>query len=262
MDRKKTALQTGERGAVRAVDRALDILLCFGAERDLGLTEIARRVDLHKSTAHRMLASLERRGFVERHSLTDRYRLGWLIVELASQVFQSDNLTSLALAEMTHLRDAIGETISLYVRSGYERIRVSAVEGTHPVRRAANIGKRFPLYVGASGKVLLAFSDQDILGELDRAQSVPAEFNIDELRAQCSQIAAEGYAVSIEEREAGAAAVAAPIRNRQGICVAALSVSGPVDRFTAEQVTHFATVCMEAASRISRTLGIYPANSD
>ncbi len=260
MDRKKTALQAGERGSVRSVDRALDILLCFGSERDLGLTEIARRVDLHKSTAHRMLASLERRGFVERHPLTDRYRLGWLIVELASQVYQSDNLTSLALAEMTHLRDAIGETISLYVRSGYERIRVGAVEGTHPVRRAANIGKRFPLYVGASGKVLLAFSDEDILDELHLAQSVPRDFDIDELRAQCSQIAAQGYAVSIEEREAGAAAVAAPILNRQGICVAALSVSGPVDRFTAQQVTHYGAACMAAAKQISKTLGAYPGS--
>ncbi|MHB1684884.1 MAG: helix-turn-helix domain-containing protein, partial [Bacilli bacterium] len=64
MDRDKTVLQPDERKAVRSVDRALDILLCFGAERDLGLTEIARRVALHKSTAHRMLASLERRGFV------------------------------------------------------------------------------------------------------------------------------------------------------------------------------------------------------
>lgn len=255
MDRDKTVLQTDERKAVRSVDRALDILLCFGAERDLGLTEIARRVALHKSTAHRMLASLERRGFVERQPLTDRYRLGWLIVELASQVYQSDNLTSLAMAEMTRLRDAIGETISLYVRSGQERIRVSAVEGTHPVRRAANVGKRFPLYAGASGKVLLAFSDQDILAELHAAQSVPQDFDIAELRTQCSQIAADGYAVSIEEREAGAAAVAAPILNRQGVCVAALSISGPVDRFTAERVAHFATACMAAANQISKILG-------
>ncbi len=248
--------QSNDRNTVRAVERALDILLCFGNDRDLGLTEIASRVSLHKSTVHRLLASLEAKGFVQRHQQTDRYRLGWVLLDLANQMFQSDDLVTRVLPEMTELRDKIGETISLYVRSGIERIRIQAVEGIHPVRRVANIGKRFPLYVGASGKVLLAFSDDLVLDELRTLGAFPEELDLSELKHQCDHIRSEGYAVSIEEREVGAAAVATPIFDRQHKCVAALSISGPVDRYTPSHVLHFAKACMQTSEAISRYLGI------
>lgn len=150
-----------EKGTVRAVERALDILLCFaGSDAELGLSDISKRLGLHKSTVHRLLASLESKGFIRRHSSADKYRLGWSVLELVSNVYQSDALSSIVLPEMTRLRDQIGETISLYVRSGTERIRIQAVESNQPVRRVANIGMRLPLHVGASGKVLLAFSKE------------------------------------------------------------------------------------------------------
>ncbi|PWI58093.1 IclR family transcriptional regulator [Sulfoacidibacillus thermotolerans] len=248
--------QSNDRNTVRAVERALDILLCFGNDRDLGLTEIASRVSLHKSTVHRLLASLEAKGFVQRHQQSERYRLGWVVLELASQMFQSDDLVARVLPAMTELRDQIGETVSLYVRSGIERIRIQAVEGIHPVRRVANIGKRFPLYVGASGKVLLAFSDEQLLDELRSLGAFPEELDLAELRRHCDQIRSQGYAVSIEEREVGAAAVAAPIFDRQHKCIAALSISGPADRYTPNQVLHFAKACMQTAESISRYIGL------
>ncbi|MCI0182493.1 MAG: IclR family transcriptional regulator [Acidibacillus sp.] len=256
MDHLPAKEQATDRNTVRAVERALDILLCFGTDRDLGLTEISSRVSLHKSTVHRLLASLEAKGFVERHQQSDRYRLGWGVLELASQMFQSDDLVSRVLPEMTALRDSIGETISLYVRSGIERIRIQAIEGVHPVRRVANIGKRFPLYVGASGKVLLAFSSDNVLEELRTLGAFPEELDISELKLQCDHIRQVGYAVSIEEREVGAAAVAAPIFDRQHKCIAALSVSGPVDRYTPSEVIHFAKSCMDTSEAISRYLGL------
>ncbi|MBL0386181.1 IclR family transcriptional regulator [Tumebacillus sp. ITR2] len=224
-----------EKGTVRAVERALDILLCFaGTDAELGLSDISKRLGLHKSTVHRLLASLESKGFIRRHSSTEKYRLGWSVLELVSNVYQSDALSSIVLPEMTRLRDQIGETISLYVRSGTERIRIQAVESNQPVRRVANIGKRLPLHVGASSKVLLAFSKEPV-EDLVR-DCCPSESSRMEFLQSLATTRNLGYAISIEEREPGAAAVAAPIFSRQGDIVAALSVSGPVDRFTPDML--------------------------
>lgn len=242
----------GEKGTVRAVERALDILLCFsGEETELGLSDIAKRIGLHKSTVHRLLASLEGKGFVRRHPTTDKYRLGWSVLELVSNIKQSDDLSTIVRPAMTRLRDQLGETTSLYVRAGVDRIRIQAVESTQPVRRVANIGKRLPLYVGASGKVLLAYADEPI-EELLEDPSWPKDLNRTEFLQAIQAVRDQGYAVSIEEREAGAAAVAAPIFSRSQQIVAALSVSGPVDRFTPEAVERFAEAVRQSAELISK----------
>lgn len=244
-----------EKGTVRAVERALDILLCFaGTETELGLSDIAKRIGLHKSTVHRLLASLESKGFIRRHPQTEKYRLGWSVLELVSNVYQSDDLSSIVSPEMTRLRDLLGETISLYVLSGIERIRIQAVESQQPVRRVANVGRRLPLYVGASGKVLLAYSSEELLEELMTDSSWPPELSRDEFRHALGQVREAGYAVSIEEREPGAAAVAAPIRDRKGVAVAALSISGPVDRFTPEAVERFAQEVRKSAEMLTKML--------
>lgn len=244
-----------EKGTVRAVERALDILLCFaGSETELGLSDIAKRIGLHKSTVHRLLASLESKGFIRRHPQTEKYRLGWSVLELVSNVYQSDDLSSIVSPEMTRLRDLLGETISLYVLSGIERIRIQAIESKQPVRRVANVGRRLPLYVGASGKVLLAYSSEELLEELMTDSSWPPELSRDEFRHALQQVREAGYAVSIEEREPGAAAVAAPIRGRNGEAVAALSISGPVDRFTPEAVERFAQEVRKSAEMLTKML--------
>lgn len=244
-----------EKGTVRAVERALDILLCFaGTETELGLSDIAKRIGLHKSTVHRLLASLESKGFIRRHPQTEKYRLGWSVLELVSNVYQSDDLSSIVSPEMTRLRDLLGETISLYVLSGIERIRIQAVESQQPVRRVANVGRRLPLYVGASGKVLLAYSSEELLEELMTDASWPPELDREEFCHALQQVREAGYAISIEEREPGAAAVAAPIRTRSGEAVAALSISGPVDRFTPEVVERFAEEVRKSAEMLTKML--------
>jgi len=243
-----------EKGTVRAVERALDILLCFaGTENELGLSDIAKRLGLHKSTVHRLLASLESKGFIRRNPTSEKYRLGWSVLELVSNVYQSDDLSSIVLPEMTRLRDLLGETISLYIRSGNERIRTQAVESNQPVRRVANIGKRLPLFVGASGKILLAYAKEP-LEDLVNDPSWPADLSQDEFLEQLKSIRHQGYAVSIEERELGAAAVAAPIFSRNGDIVAALSVSGPVDRFNEEAVERIATAVKQSAEILTKML--------
>lgn len=193
---------------VRAVERALDVLLCFTDAAELGLSEIAQRVSLHKSTVHRLLASLESKGFVVRDPRTEKYRLGFRIWELSAHLAQSDDAAIILLPEMERLRDLLGETVSLYVRDGHERIRIQAVQSTQPVRRVAPVGARMPLAVGASSKVLVAYEDEATREAILQDPNWPESIDKQAYREQLEQIRRQGYATSVEEREVGAAAVA------------------------------------------------------
>ncbi|GAB2701610.1 IclR family transcriptional regulator [Paenibacillus thermoaerophilus] len=238
---------------VRAVERALDLLLCFTEASELTLTELSAKVGLHKSTSYRLLASLEGKGFLQRDPATDKYRLGYRVWELSSNLSRDDDPGILLLPEMERLRDIVGETISLYVRDDLERVRIQAVQSNQAVRRVAPVGARLPLNVGASSKVLIAFEEEAVreklLSELDWSHT-----DRDAFVRQLEEIRRIGYATSMEEREPGAAAVAAPIFNRGRRLVAALSVSGPVSRFFPDQVAGHAQAIMEAAKRMSMML--------
>lgn len=239
---------------VRAVERALDILLCFTDESELSLTEIAVRVSLHKSTVHRLLASLEGKGFILRNFATDKYRLGFRIWELSANMVHSDDPAMILLPEMERLRDQLDETISLYVCDGLERVRVQAVESNQAIRRVAPIGARLPLYVGASSKILVAFAEPQLLEALMSAHNLPSALERTVFLRQLAEAKALGYATSVEERELGTAAVAVPIYNQAQQLVASLAVSGPSNRLTLAKMKEHAPILIEAARRMSKML--------
>ncbi|SCW61491.1 transcriptional regulator, IclR family [Paenibacillus tianmuensis] len=239
---------------VRAVERALDILLCFTEAEDLNLTEISTKVGLHKSTVHRLLASLEGKGFIIRDPASERYRLGFRIWELSANLTHSDDPALIVLPEMERLRDQVGETVSLYVRDGMERVRVQAVQSNQAIRRVAPIGARLPLSVGASSKILVAFADPDEQQLLLRDPSWPTVVSPAAYLQQLEEVKTLGYATSVEEREPGAAAVAAPIFGRAQRLVAALAVSGPANRLTLKKMKEHAPALMEAARRMGKML--------
>ncbi len=239
---------------VRAVERALDILLCFTDSTDLGLSEIASRLSLHKSTVHRLLATLENKGFLIRDAQTEKYRLGFRIWELSANLTHSDDPATVLLPEMERLRDLVGETVSLYVRDGNERIRIQAVQSNQPIRRVAPIGARMPLFVGASSKVLVAYAEPEVLEAVLNDPNWPESIDREAYLEQLEQIRAQGFATSVEERELGAAAVAAPIFNRNGKLVAAIAASGPSNRLTPEKMREFARPILEAAYRMGKMM--------
>lgn len=235
---------------VRAVDRALDILLCFTRTSDLGLTEIASQIGLHKSTVHRLLTTLEEKGFLIRNAATEKYRLGIRIWELSMHLPAFDESAALLLPAMERLRDRLGETVSLYLRDGIERVRIQAVQSQQAIRRVAQIGARLPLSVGASSKVLAAYAPPEVLVELLEGPGWPSSIEREVYRSQLKEIIHLGYATSFEEREPGAAAVAVPVTGRSGEVVAALSLSGPVSRLSQETLVEYAAVLGEAASEM------------
>lgn len=234
------------KSTVRAVERALDILLCFTKSEELGLTEISGEIGLHKSTVHRLLATLEERGFVIRDGGTEKYRLGMKIWELSAHLAHGDDPAILFLPLMEKLRDSLGETVSLYLRDGNDRLRIQAVQSNQAIRRFAPVGARLPLHVGASSKVLVAFADEDFQNRLLAAEDWPATVDKELFVRQLDEIRRKGYATSYEEREPGASAVAAPIIGREGKMRAALSVSGPVSRLTPDKLEELGPALAQA----------------
>jgi IclR family KDG regulon transcriptional repressor len=243
-----------EKRTVRAVDRALDVLLCFAGKSEWGMSEIAVQIGLHKSTVHRLLATLEDRGFVTRDEGTEKYRLGLRILELSSNLAREGDPSVVLLPDMERLRDEIGETVSLYVRDRNERVRIQAVQSGQAIRRVATVGARLPLFVGASSKILLAFSDPSVRSAAMADSSWPPSSDRAAYNRQLDEIRDSGYATSFEEREPGAAAVSAPIFNRAGKLVAALAVSGPSNRLTPDVMHQHAATIMDAAKRMGKLL--------
>jgi IclR family KDG regulon transcriptional repressor len=239
-----------EKVTVRAVERALDILLCFTGKSELSLTEITARVELNKSTVFRLIASLEKKGFLMRNADNEKYRLGYRLWELSAHLTRVDDPAVMLLPEMERLRDTLDETVSLYVRDGKERVRIQAVESNQTIRRVAPIGARLPLSVGASSKILVAYADPETQIEILNQSKWPDNIDKEQYMLQLLQIQQLGYATSIEEREIGTAAIAAPIKNNAGKLVAALSVSGPSGRLSIEKMREFAPLLSEYAKRM------------
>jgi DNA-binding IclR family transcriptional regulator len=193
---------------------------------------------------------LEGKGFLLRDAATEKYRLGFRLWELSANLSQSDDPGLILLPELERLRDQLGETISLYVRDGYERVRIQAVQSNHAIRRVAPVGARMPLHVGASSKVLVAFAEPAVQETLLASADWPTGLEREAYLQQLSDTRRLGYATSVEEREPGAAAVSAPILTRGGRLVAALAVSGPANRLTLEVMQEQAQHIMDAARRM------------
>lgn len=248
-------LSEERKSTVRAVERALDILMCFVQKPQLGMMEIAEYTGLNKSTVFRLLGTLEEKGFVQRDPYTDKYQLGFRIWELSTNIDHTNDPATLFLPEMERLRDELDETVSLYVRDGLERIRIQAVESRQAIRRVAPIGARMPLSVGASSKVLMAYVDEKTLKEVLDDSSWPQGIDSQVYRSQLAQIQRDGYAISVEEREAGTAAVSVPVfSSHSHRLVAALAVSGPVSRMNLEQMIHFVPRLIQAAERMGKLI--------
>ncbi|MBA4542755.1 MULTISPECIES: IclR family transcriptional regulator [Thermoactinomyces] len=247
-------MSEAKKATVRAAERALDILLCFADASQLGMMEIAEKTGLNKSTVFRLLATLEAKGFVKRDPQSEKYRLGFRVWELSANLDQSDDPAVLFLPEMERLRDELDETVSLYIRDGGERVRIQAVESRQAIRRVAPVGARMPLAVGASSKVLMAYAGEEAVSKLLSSPDWPENLEREQYLEQLQKIREEGFAISVEEREAGTAAVSVPVFSKRGDLVAALAVSGPVSRMNIDKMIQFVPRMKEAAVQMGKMI--------
>ncbi|WP_152655680.1 IclR family transcriptional regulator [Oceanobacillus sp. CFH 90083] len=239
---------------IRSVQRAIDILKSFGEKNDeLTLTEISEKTDLAKSTATRLLATLEENNFVEREAASGKYRLGKELYFLGHAAGRSIEIKEVSKATMLRLREQLKETINLYVLDGENRVCIQQFESLQSVKHMVQVGQKLPLTVGASGKILLAYQPQAFINEIIAKQIMIKSKQ--DLLAELHQIVDERYVESIEEREAGTSAAAAPIFDINGNMIAALSVSGPAHRYNPSKKSDLKTILVAAALEISTNMG-------
>lgn len=228
--------------SVRSIERALDLMLAIErAEHPLGLTELARATGIHKATVQRIANVLERRGFLQKEQA--RYQLGAGIVPLARAFLTGNSLTKAALPILEELALVSGETASLFVRQGFDRVVVQRVNSPHPLRYSIRVGQRLPLHLGASGLVLAAAMPevelQQLLDQLGETRLATGETLTREmLRQKIEQVRQRGFAISQEEREVGVVSVAAPVTLSYRGTVAAIAVTGPPSRMAPEKVEY------------------------
>ncbi len=217
--------------SVQSIDRAFDIIELLSKEsRSIAMTEIGRRLNLHKSTVHRLLSSLRDRGYVEKETGTGNYKLGLGFVELASLYLNSLELKTEASPFLNQLTKQTGQTTFLATRDGAEIVYIDKVETYNSLRRYTIIGKRLPMHATSLGKAMLSgFSDKEI-EELypDKKLAVMTKKTVptaDALMAEIRQIRERGWSIDDEESEKGTRCVGAPIFDYRDRVIAAVSLA-------------------------------------
>jgi DNA-binding IclR family transcriptional regulator len=246
---------------VQSLSRAIAILRVFSHEvTELGVTEIARRVDLHKSTTFRLLGTLSAEGLVAQDRETGRYRLGIGLLELSSNVQLHIYVRQASRPYLQPLAQKLGGTVNLAVLdAGMSFNLEQAIPRGFLVNSYGWVGRRTPLHATSTGKVLLAWlAPADVQANIAEPLEsftpntiTSADVFLDELEA----VQRAGYSIDHEEYEVGLNAVAAPLRDRTGAVVAALSVSGPSYRLSPDDFEMVSLTVLEAASSISHELG-------
>jgi DNA-binding IclR family transcriptional regulator len=253
---------------IQTVSHALRLLEEFRAEDELGVTELSRRLNLHKNNVFRLLATLEQRGYIEQSSANERYRLGAKCLELGETFCRSHSLLDQARPILRDLAQEIGETVHLAQMTSFEVVHVDAQVHQQPILAPSRVGQRLPVHCTALGKVLLGATseccrqvyDQNVVAGRELPGRTPATI-VDPIKfyEQVRTAAGLGYALDLEECEEGLSCVAAPVYDRTGVAVAALSASGPSFRLGPDELLgEIVPKVVAAADRLSRDLGYTP----
>lgn len=246
--------------AVRSVDRAAALLLALGDSRgEAGVTELARRLGLHKSTASRLLATLEKRGLVEQDDETGRYRLGLVVIRLAEKAERTLDLRAIAMPELDRLARATSETTGLGIADGDQFLTVAQADGPNLVALGDWTGRGAPIHSVAAGKVLLAaMPEREILKLVRRGLDRFTDRTITQLEPlleELARIRRRGYATAFGEFDAGLNGVAAPVHDARGQVTAAVDIWGPAFRITPVRMPELIQQVRETAAAVSVRLG-------
>lgn len=249
---------------IQAVSHALDLLEQFHDDVDeLGVTELSKRLKLHKNNVFRLLATLESRGYIEQNKATENYRLGLKALELGQTFIKQMGLLRQAKPILERMVEESNETSYVAIYKENHIVYLDVIETNLTVRVVSRVGSRLPAYCTASGKVHMAHMSEEELDELLASmkfvQHTPTTIsNADALRKAIEQVRENGYAIDDEELDPGVRCIAAPIRDYTRRIVGAISISGPSMRISDERIkTELVPLVLKSAADLSTRLG-YP----
>lgn len=246
---------------VQSVDRALQILdILQESPKGLGVTELSRQLNVSKSTAHRLLMSLLKKGFVKQDEESQKYQLGLKLIELSQTVSDNLDLRKVASNFLYYLAKTTGETAHLVIMDNNEIVYIDKIESSETIRMFSNVGKRALMHCTGVGKAILAFLPQAKINEIidEKGLQKFTEKTIvdkEEMLAHLKEIKNRGYSFDDEEHELGIKCAAAPIFNHNGEVVAGISVAGPIMRVNDEKLETIASEVLRVSKEISKLLG-------
>lgn len=255
---KESGDVSGDVYGTSSVGNALRTLLFLRGRESVRLTDISDHLEVARSTAHRLLSTLREYGFVEQEPGGRRYRLGPALLGLARGVADERALIRAARPHLEELRDAARETTNLLVLDGPDSFFLDGVDGPHPLRVAPRTGDHVPAYATAGGKALLA----ELPPEAVRmryphgiARLTPATLpDLDALHADLLLCRERGYALNLEESVSDVHGIGAAVRDRSGVCVAAVTVSAPSTRLDRTRAAELAPLLGRTAAAVSAGL--------
>jgi DNA-binding IclR family transcriptional regulator len=250
--------------AIQTVINAMRLLEAFRDEEELGVTELSRRLGLHKNNVFRLLATLEQEGYIEQSADTERYRLGVRVLELGSSFTRSRSLLCSAEPVLEALAAATRESCHLGMLRDFEVVHLRGRQTERAVMSALREGQRLPAHCTALGKVLVGCASEELRQAYDRfigearleARTENTIVDRHKLFDHLRGVAVRGVALDLSECEDGLACVAAPVHAADGSIVAALSVSGPESRLDETRLrAEITPQVVAAAERLSKALG-------
>ena len=265
MERKPPSPRSRTR--LSSVANSLRLIKAFSEdEYEIGISDLAKRLGLAKSTVHRLASTLLQAGILEQNSGDGKYHLGLALFELGAMVRRKMDFTMEARPFLRTLMEKTGETVHLAILDHDSILYIITHESKQALRMGSKVGTRVPVHSTAVGKALLAFQpEEEIERIIARGLPVSAPNTIVDpkaLRRELATVRVRNYAVDDEESEIGLRAIAAPIRIYSGNVVAAISIAGPVHRMARKALLGWVRELVEAADAVSQRLGWQPARAE
>jgi IclR family KDG regulon transcriptional repressor len=246
---------------IQSVSHALDVLEDFRGEVDeLGVTDLSKKLKLHKNNVFRILATLQSRNYIEQNKANDNYRLGVRCLELGQTFIHQRGMLKQAKPILHELSEKTGETSYVSILRGDEVVYLDSVEPTATVRVVSRLGLHMPTHATAAGKALVAFESEEDLrkrfGEELKVYTRHTFRTYEDLLRDIEKVRERGYATDLEEFEEGLRCIASPIRDYTRKVIGALSVSGPAHRLTDDLIgTAIGLEVKRLAKELSTRLG-------
>lgn len=246
---------------VQSVDRALSILeMLSDYSEGLGIKDISEKVELHKSTVHRLLRTLIVKGFVEQDDTSNKYRISLKMFELGYKRIENIDIVGASKPHIENLMKSVNEVVHLVVRDKNKIVYIDKVEADNTIRMASTIGRRSPLYCTSVGKAILAYMSEEEMEEIWNKSNVKkltknTITDLNEFKKELHEIRNQGYAEDDEENELGVRCIGVPIFNRLGKVEGAISVSGPTTRITKKKLHALSNEVKKYGALISKELG-------
>jgi IclR family transcriptional regulator, KDG regulon repressor len=246
---------------IQSVERALKIMDLFDErERELTITEISKRMNLHKSTVHSLLKTLQKQRYISQSEESGKYRLGMKLFERGNMVLSQLDLRNVSRKHLERLSATTNLTVHLVILDGQEGVYIDKVEGSGVTVLYSRIGRRVPIHTSAVGKSLISTKTD---AELDQflknyqytkltANSISSK---EELLEEINHVRLAGYSIDNEENEPGIVCFAVPIKDYSGKVIAGISMSMPASKVDEEKQKYNVEILKECSRNISQDLG-------